>query len=46
MTRAEFAARVGTTRQTVLRWESGVHPVSKPWAMVLKSLLDTPRSAA
>ncbi len=46
MTRQQLADALGTTFQTVWRWEHGVHPVSRPYQRLLKILLDKRLDAA
>ena len=40
MSQTELAAALGTTSVTVWRWENGYHPISPPYARLLKILLD------
>jgi DNA-binding transcriptional regulator YiaG len=38
LTQAQLADRLGITRNTVARWEMGMHPVSAPIELLLKTL--------
>jgi DNA-binding transcriptional regulator YiaG len=39
LTRAQLAERLQTTRQTILRWETGFSPISGPATVALRGLL-------
>ena len=46
MTQPQLAAELGTTVNTVWRWEHGYQAVSKPYRRLLKMVLDRELSAA
>lgn len=44
MTQAEFAAAVNTTRVSIARYETGVHPVPRWMPIALRGLALQPRA--
>lgn len=46
MTQPQLAAELGTTVNTVWRWEHGYQAVSKPYLALLKLVVDRKLSAA